>query len=501
MRVYSAVQKPLYYQRVMPVQSALAFSPPQNIVQPISASQNVLLTFGKVIKNNEPHFVWPEYPLLVTDLAEKVATPRLITEYDPVGNDPKSVRRILPMDKAQQFYPNIQKITFKSANPIYDESMVSSIYKLWKNPDKKWGPYLKIQGYWLKNNEMPNKVIVMGHGWAGSASTLIELASELVKHNAHILMFDFRGHGKSQGTFTTVGYNESFDVAAAVREAKKTYPDLPVFYYGHSMGAVAAMNAPESIGNTKYHKIYRQMLDDLKGGGLLLDAPFNNVEFTYQFRDMIDNIIVKTAHSLGIIDDPDTLGPHFREVLLQNEKFKALKAKQFNWLSLDMKTQIAQKLLLRLMDNTDNFSENLAHDIDRRLTEMFHVSCRGQKAQCLSDIKPAKNMAQEGNILNLNMLLTHGDADKTTKSYHQDKHLRNHILEARQNFNNGKSDNEIGLLEVKLWEGVGHQNNAWQIPDDPEGKYYVSVLRGPLVNDINEFCDKVRHKTQALVSV
>jgi fermentation-respiration switch protein FrsA (DUF1100 family) len=60
------------------------------------------------------------------------------------------------------------------------------------------------------------------------------------------LLFDFRHHGKSGGTLTSIGYWERLDAEAAVREAltqEQEHAGHPVILWGISMGAAAALMA------------------------------------------------------------------------------------------------------------------------------------------------------------------------------------------------------------------------------------------------------------------
>lgn len=58
----------------------------------------------------------------------------------------------------------------------------------------------------------------------------------------NLLVFDLRGHGASDGGYTTLGWTEPDDVRAAVRFALTQDPS-PVALIGYSMGAAAAVEA------------------------------------------------------------------------------------------------------------------------------------------------------------------------------------------------------------------------------------------------------------------
>jgi len=92
--------------------------------------------------------------------------------------------------------------------------------------------------------ETRTAVIVM-HGFSGNR--LPELAAFVpwLHERHHVLQFDFRGHGESEGTLVTLGAHERRDVAAAVRFVESRGLG-PTALFGISMGAATAIvSAPE----------------------------------------------------------------------------------------------------------------------------------------------------------------------------------------------------------------------------------------------------------------
>ena len=84
-------------------------------------------------------------------------------------------------------------------------------------------------------------VIVM-HGFSGNR--LPELAAFVpwLRERHHVLQFDFRGHGESEGDLVTLGAHERRDVAAAVRFVEDRGLG-PTALFGISMGAATAIVA------------------------------------------------------------------------------------------------------------------------------------------------------------------------------------------------------------------------------------------------------------------
>lgn len=82
-------------------------------------------------------------------------------------------------------------------------------------------------------------VILVGHGYADVRSP--ELHATLARHGYGVLSWDFRAHGKSEGTLCTMGYHEALDVEAALDFAL-AQPEVEwVGLWGGSMGGIAGI--------------------------------------------------------------------------------------------------------------------------------------------------------------------------------------------------------------------------------------------------------------------
>ncbi|MGI9350028.1 MAG: alpha/beta fold hydrolase [Rhizobiaceae bacterium] len=94
----------------------------------------------------------------------------------------------------------------------------------------------------------PKAVIQISHGMSEHAARYERFANALASNGYHTIAHDHRGHGKTTapdapiGQFATQdGWNKVLaDVDAVNGYARKTFPDLPVCAFGHSMGATIA---------------------------------------------------------------------------------------------------------------------------------------------------------------------------------------------------------------------------------------------------------------------
>jgi pimeloyl-ACP methyl ester carboxylesterase len=89
--------------------------------------------------------------------------------------------------------------------------------------------------------------IVLCHGYQSSRGVLLTLASALQDHQYNVFLFDFGGHGSSQG-ITTLGFREAKEVRAAIDTlAKRDDVDPAQFgVWGANMGAYAAIAEAEN---------------------------------------------------------------------------------------------------------------------------------------------------------------------------------------------------------------------------------------------------------------
>ena len=106
---------------------------------------------------------------------------------------------------------------------------------------------------------VPKAVIQINHGMAEHAARYHRFAEVLAKAGYAAIIHDHRGHGKttardaSLGSFGKGGIEAVLaDVDAINAHARDRFPECPVICFGHSMGAIIALNYairhPQSVG-------------------------------------------------------------------------------------------------------------------------------------------------------------------------------------------------------------------------------------------------------------
>ncbi len=100
---------------------------------------------------------------------------------------------------------------------------------------------LTLHGWWIPNAGSDRAVVIM-HGHGGSMDWDIHRAPALHAAGFNVLLFDFRAHGRSEGTTITFGYLERQDVLGAV-EFLRGRGMRRIGLLGFSFGGIAAMLA------------------------------------------------------------------------------------------------------------------------------------------------------------------------------------------------------------------------------------------------------------------
>lgn len=102
---------------------------------------------------------------------------------------------------------------------------------------------LKLRTWTLRGR--PDKAaVVVGHGVGDTLESFTDFASRLNARGHTVLLLDFRGHGGSEGSQTTLGGREREDVRAAAQSLRdRGLAGSGLVFMGFSMGAVAVLRA------------------------------------------------------------------------------------------------------------------------------------------------------------------------------------------------------------------------------------------------------------------
>jgi alpha-beta hydrolase superfamily lysophospholipase len=125
-----------------------------------------------------------------------------------------------------------------------------NIYKNTNEPEPEF-PFEKLSltsadgavlDSWYSGVDSSKGCVIFLHGYTGNKTSLVTEASLFRSWGYSVLLFDFRGHGKSSGHVTSMGVKETKDVEKAFEYAKSR-GNKKIILYGVSMGAVVSLKA------------------------------------------------------------------------------------------------------------------------------------------------------------------------------------------------------------------------------------------------------------------
>ena len=129
---------------------------------------------------------------------------------------------------------------------------------------------LKLHGYYVPSfNKKSNNLAIIVHGYQSKATDMIIIGKMYTEYGFQVMLLDLRGHGESEGDFTSFGYYEKYDLKRWINFAVRTYgSDINILVHGVSMGAATAMMTTglDIPKNVKF---------------LLLDSGFTQVKKTF----------------------------------------------------------------------------------------------------------------------------------------------------------------------------------------------------------------------------
>ena len=99
-----------------------------------------------------------------------------------------------------------------------------------------------LYGWYLRAGD-GDPALVLCHGYQRSMEETFALGYELREHGFNVLLFDFRGCGRSGGRYTSIGYQEPLDVRGAITWLRGRAGDVPIGVLGISMGGAVALTA------------------------------------------------------------------------------------------------------------------------------------------------------------------------------------------------------------------------------------------------------------------
>jgi len=141
---------------------------------------------------------------------------------------------------------------------------------------------------WFVPMQGSDKGVVIGHGLGANKSNFLPLVKLWHDLDYNVLIFDFRGHGQSQGHTLTFGLREKYDIIAAVDYLSGLSEIDPqkIVGYGVSFGAAAVIHAAA---------------EDTRIRAVVVDSSFADVDV--MARKVVDSLFFVPPFLRGLIAD------------------------------------------------------------------------------------------------------------------------------------------------------------------------------------------------------
>ena len=151
----------------------------------------------------------------------------------------------------------------------------------------------------LKAPQKSSRYVIITHGFTDNRMGALKYARFYRELGFNCVIYDIRGHGENERTFTTYGKKEGKDLALLIEDTRKRYPDLTVLgLQGESLGAASTIMslkynpqvdfAVADCGFSDIENVLRNGIKNLKMPGFLADMQNLGLMMRYgcSFKDM-----------------------------------------------------------------------------------------------------------------------------------------------------------------------------------------------------------------------
>ena len=188
---------------------------------------------------------------------------------------------------------------------------------------------LKLHGYEVKNENKTNKWAIVVHGYTSEGELVSSKAKHFYEMGYNVLVPDLRGHGKSEGDYIGMGWDDRLDIIAWINNILEYNPSSEIILHGTSMGAATVLstsgeNLPKNvkaiIADCGYTSVWNEFTYQLKALFNLPSFPVMNLsnmvtifKAGYSLKDAspIEQVAKSKTPILYIHGDKDDFVPYY----------------------------------------------------------------------------------------------------------------------------------------------------------------------------------------------
>lgn len=186
---------------------------------------------------------------------------------------------------------------FKWQSERYDTSFYDAAEKDEYTVQGDGGYLLHVE--LIKAPQDSSMYVIITHGYTDNRMGALKYARFYRELGFNCVIYDIRGHGKNEKTFTTYGKKEGKDLALLIEDTRNRYPGLAVLgLQGESLGAASTIMslryhpqvdfAVADCGFSDIENVLRDGIKSLKMPGFLADMQNLGMMMRYgcSFKDM-----------------------------------------------------------------------------------------------------------------------------------------------------------------------------------------------------------------------
>lgn len=156
-----------------------------------------------------------------------------------------------------------------------------------------------LHAEFLRNPEPSSKYVIISHGYTDNRMGALKYAPVYLELGYNCIIYDLRGHGENEPTFTTYGIREGQDLNCLIGDTRERYSDMTELgIHGESLGAATTVTclkykpdvdfAVADCGFSDIENVLKNLYKTFHAPTVLVDIADigSKVRYHYAIKDM-----------------------------------------------------------------------------------------------------------------------------------------------------------------------------------------------------------------------